>query len=527
MSGVSIDVLVALWVFAWLTVIAQSACPDLLYDVSTLPRPYIMEESVEFGVNYQIEFDITVKGFGLEGEDTNLIHVGESAFEYENKSFDRIISIYLIANNNTGTMRSLLKLSVGSDEYFDNRCTLETEFVLNSKTNVKVRVFEDTLGQGGFYSPAYVNNVLDENCGMSLNNNHLGVPLSYPGPFSLPGDSMPAANALVSDIRVSSFVGATTEDIFDPTYEGDLIYTNCPIAGNYSLYGSSETYFGNAVALSGDILVVGEPGYSNGLGQVHFYRYSYNSDSWNSVLSEQDYEDYGVARNEFYRLGYAVAAAGDWFVYSAVGNVVRDAKIYTQRRFGTEEFIRSESFFYEGSKLDYFGSALAIYPRSDENAWLAVGVMHANPSGKVEVFSFIQYTWSLTWSILYPGSSTGALFGCSLAFVGEYLAVGASDDDLVYVFEYSTYYSRWNLVHELQPSVTVTGDSFGRSLTASGMKLGVASKTKWYSFDFDPLTKTWSEETYHSFGDSQIPAISEMFKVRGTPLSSEVLISQR
>jgi hypothetical protein len=199
----------------------------------------------------------------------------------------------------------------------------------------------------------------------------------------------------------------------------------------------ADAEFGFSVALSGDRLMVGEPGRNttvlgvvrSNAGAVSFFRKRFNRDvppDWPLVSSF----NYTVANQG---VGFSVAIDGDvavagnaspagWFINSGTSHV-GSAFVYTYN--GT-------SWIYAGS-LDasglatgsYFGSAVAV-----ENGVIAVGAFgNGVLTGRVRLFQQQGNTWVSQQTLSHPSGESNNAFGRSLGLSNGRLLVGAYGAD--------------------------------------------------------------------------------------------------
>lgn len=167
--------------------------------------------------------------------------------------------------------------------------------------------------------------------------------------------------------------------------------------------------FGQALALKGDFLIVGEPGRRS----VHVYERHANgsSDSWGlqKTLSEASLEDFGQA----------VAFDGSWLAVGGKGEV-RLFEFAAHR--GIRPYTRTQ---ISGGAAVGFGSALAL-----KDGVLAVGVPHFSGGGfpargRVWVYTIHSGEWKQEKALVATNPVASAHLGSALDIWGEHIYAGA------------------------------------------------------------------------------------------------------
>lgn len=93
-------------------------------------------------------------------------------------------------------------------------------------------------------------------------------------------------------------------------------------------------------------------------------------------------------------------------------------------------------------------------------------------SGAVYVYQKVDSAWSGTQRLTVPSSSGWGLFGASVAFDGETLAIGAPGHDKVYVFKLSD--TGWTQSTVL-PTASRLGSDFGAAVAVEGSRIVVGA----------------------------------------------------
>ena len=238
--------------------------------------------------------------------------------------------------------------------------------------------------------------------------------------------------------------------------------------------------FGEAIAVSGDVAVVGaridnELGASAGAAYV-FMR---SGDRWveDAKLTASD----GVASDSF---GGSVAVTGETVAVGATQDGSRPGAVYV--------FVRSGGVWVEQAKLtasdgepgDTFGISLALTGDT-----LVVGdqVNDGNGqfSGAAYVFSRSGGVWTEDAKLTPSDATAFAFFGRSVALTPDLLAVGASGDvdegfdagieDPGAVYLFARTEAGWAEAAKLTPSDGVALDEFGHSVALAGDSVVVGS----------------------------------------------------
>jgi uncharacterized protein (TIGR03437 family) len=242
--------------------------------------------------------------------------------------------------------------------------------------------------------------------------------------------------------------------------------------------GLPRDNFGNAVALSGDTVLVGAAGVDNERGAA--YVFTFNGTAWTqqAKLSASD----GAAGDKF---GYAVAISGDTLVAGAllddIGANPNQGSAYVFTRAGTVWTQRPKLTAGDGVAGAYFGGSIAF-----NGYTLAVGAFRdtigANTNqGSVYVFAHNGINWTLLQKLVASDGAANDYFGVAVVLSGGTLVVGASGDAIgtstrqgsAYVFTgISTY---WYPQQKLTASDGASDDSFGDSVAFSGDTLVVGA----------------------------------------------------
>ncbi|MGH9937809.1 MAG: FG-GAP repeat protein, partial [Blastocatellia bacterium] len=242
--------------------------------------------------------------------------------------------------------------------------------------------------------------------------------------------------------------------------------------------GAANDYFGGAVALSGDTLVVGASFDDFGLteNQGSVYVFTRNGATW--TQQQKLIAGDGVAEDRF---GNALALGGDTLVVGAyaddVGANANQGSAYVFTRNGATQPVWTQQqklSANDGAVQAAFGYAVAL----DQDT-LVIGApgytIGANASqGSAYVFTRGGAGWILQQKLTADDGAAGDQFGYAAALGGATLTLGAPNNDLgaqanqgsAYVFVRNG--SRWTQQQQLTANDGAAGDQFGCTVALNG-----------------------------------------------------------
>jgi hypothetical protein len=227
-------------------------------------------------------------------------------------------------------------------------------------------------------------------------------------------------------------------------------------------------WFGDAVAVSARTVVVGAPSHDAKAGAA--YLFTHIGQSWRAMqLKGSD----TVAKDDF---GGSVAVAGDTVVVGAFGHAAEAGRAYvfTKRSKGWPQ--AAELSGSDTVAGDAFGDSVAVGGRI-----IAVGAgLAASDAGRVYLFIWKSSGWHQSAEL--AGSDNVAQeddFGDSVAVSGDSVVVGTfaqgSRPGLAYLFTRSA--TGWRQSAELASDAgTTAGDEFGYSVAVSGDTIAVGAR---------------------------------------------------
>jgi uncharacterized membrane protein len=246
--------------------------------------------------------------------------------------------------------------------------------------------------------------------------------------------------------------------------------------------GAANDQFGNAVAVSGDTVVIGDGGRTVGANQFQGAAYVFvrNGGAW-SQQAELTASD-GVTFDAF---GLAVAVSGDTVIVSAWGRNTATGAAYVFVRRGNGWSQQAELTAADGVIFDFFGIAVGL---SGDTAVISAyeKTVGANQiQGAAYVFVRSGSTWSQQAELTASDGAANDAFGNAVAVSGDTAVIGAFGRTVganqvqgaAYVFVRSG--GTWSQQQDLTASDGATGDEYGFSVAVSGdtAVVGAYSKT--------------------------------------------------
>lgn len=230
---------------------------------------------------------------------------------------------------------------------------------------------------------------------------------------------------------------------------------------------ASGDEFGEAVAVSGDILVVGSPDnaqVASRAGAAYFFRVVSNGLTWDEkakVVAPDGATDdtFGKAVT----VAGSIAAIGSPAVGSANGGAVY---VYTTAD-GGDNWALQQTLTSTGATTFQFGHHVALYGNVLMATAATANFGAGGESGGVLVFltSDGGGSWSLTETLTASDGAFQDRFGSDVALFGDYVVVGASRDDSsagsAYVFATSDSGVSWTESSKITASPSASDEEFG------------------------------------------------------------------
>ena len=249
--------------------------------------------------------------------------------------------------------------------------------------------------------------------------------------------------------------------------------------------------FGSSVAIDNDTIVVGAIGsdgkdddgdYAAEMGTV--YTFTRSGDQWQqqAVIQPAD----GLEEDYF---GNAVAIVGERIVVGAsgkdIGSTTDAGKVYSFYRSGTKWYPAQSITAPDPDKNDVFGSSLDL-----DGPRLVVGAPSENKIGAAYIYYRTGSTWTLESKIEPDDTHSGDYFGDSVSINDETVVVGVpfADPDLgagqvtnagaVYIFGKRA--NAWKQDAKLELEDASDFDNFGDSVTTNGKTIIVGATGRDY-----------------------------------------------
>lgn len=300
---------------------------------------------------------------------------------------------------------------------------------------------------------------------------NVGRAIVYSGLFAVDAGGRELPSRLMLSRRTVRLeveaVGARYPITVDPVWTEQTILT--------SLDGATDDHFGDSVAVSGDIAVVGAPdktvGSAVGQGQAYIYVRSGASWSEQASLIASD----GSSNDQF---GYAVSADGDTVVVGApmrsIGASLYQGQAYVYVRSGTTWSEQAKLVGSDGAKFDGFGFSVAVSGGTTVVGALQKKVGTATTQGQAYVYVRSGATWFEQAKLIGSDGARSDRFGFSVAVSGDTAVVGAPSKDVGATagqgqsYVYVRHGASWSEQAKLVGSNGAAVDRFGSSVAVSG-----------------------------------------------------------
>ncbi len=280
--------------------------------------------------------------------------------------------------------------------------------------------------------------------------------------------------------------------------------------------GLEGDYFGNSVAVSGDVAVIGAPFHDDPYytaGSAYVFRYDPGTDTW--------IEEARIVGSDTYwgdRFGWSVAISGDVILVGAPhddlnsSNGEAGAAYLFRYDAGSGTWLEEQKIVaFDRDGGDVFGNSVAI-----SGGVAAIGAPNQDDggvqSGSAYIFRYDSGSglWSEEQQLFAPDPSDWDNLGERVAISNNVAIAGAPGDDdngtdsgSAYLFRFDAGSGTWSHEEMLYASDGEAGDVFGFSVAASNDRVligatgdddnGTAAGAA-YVFAYDSGSGTWSEE---------------------------------
>ena len=266
---------------------------------------------------------------------------------------------------------------------------------------------------------------------------------------------------------------------------------------------SGLAYFGSSVALDGNVAVVGahfEGGAGFWAGAAYVFRH--NGTQW---VEEQKLTGGDTEAFDFF--GAAVAVENDVIVVGAPGDGGETGSAYVFGYNGTtwmeeQKLTLSETSLGFGAPLSLDGNVLLVGEPADDDACPSVFLCR---SGAAHVYRYNGAAWAHEQKLTASDAEEDDTFGASLDVCGDVAIIGARKEDNVRIDQGAAYVFRydgvaWTEEQKLEASDGASLDFFGKAVGICSDRAvvgayrdihsGILSGSV-YQFDFDGTT--WLE----------------------------------
>lgn len=278
-----------------------------------------------------------------------------------------------------------------------------------------------------------------------------------------PGDHFGQSVSICNDYMIVGAYGNSSAYIFKRDGLNWLQQTKL-----FDLHREEKDHFGFSVSMSGENIIVGTKQSRRG---SYAYIYERKGVSWfeQENVTASDHHDSGV-----YYFGPQVSIHGDYAIVGSItdrdqGKNSGSASIF--KNDGSNWTRQVRLIASDSSAGTFFGSSVSI-----NGDYAIVGAVNSynwdQPAeGSVYVFERNGTIWTEQTKLTVGGSIYDS-FGRSIAICGDYVMVGAPDDDgnendsgSIYIFKRNG--ASWIQQDKLTASDGSTGDAFGRTISTN------------------------------------------------------------
>ncbi len=250
--------------------------------------------------------------------------------------------------------------------------------------------------------------------------------------------------------------------------------------------GADEDLFGYAVALKGDIAMVGAYGdddHGNGSGSAYVFVRSTGTWSQQQKLTASDADMYC-------NFGYAVDFDGASAIIGARNSPAGTGTAYVYLPTGSSWTEQAKLKPSVSSWSSWFGAAVAI----DGNRAIVGAPYESTAKGSAHIFKRVGSSWQEQAKLTVAAGQNNDRFGISVALDSDTALVGADGDDYagswsgaVYVYKHNGY--SWAEQAKLKASDAPVGANFGNSVALVGDQAVIGARE-------DPEIAQWAGAAY-------------------------------
>jgi hypothetical protein len=227
--------------------------------------------------------------------------------------------------------------------------------------------------------------------------------------------------------------------------------------------------FGYSVNISGSTIVVGSPGYYDGIGDAYIFTDS--GGTWTQQAELADTDPTGIGGDKF---GYSVVTSGSVTMVGAKGYLGNTGAVYVFTDSGGSWTQTQKLSASDGAVGQMFGWSMTT-----SGTQLVVSAVKAHDdTGAVYVFTDSAGIWTQQAELWAADGFAENYFGDKVAISGKRIVVGAPGHDneqgAVYVFLGSG--ATWKQVDELTAADGGPNDCFGWAIGVSGKTVLVGAE---------------------------------------------------
>lgn len=193
--------------------------------------------------------------------------------------------------------------------------------------------------------------------------------------------------------------------------------------------GANEDYFGNAVDIDGDRVIIGvHRDDFNGVDSGSAYIFVRKNNEW--VQSAMGFPPGGSARGD--RYGISVAISGDTAVVGAYGdddNGSLSGAAHVLRFLNNQWNLYYKLEAFDGAAGDLFGYSVDIHEETIIVGSYSDDSTNGSASGAAYIFTPIDGSWIIQRKLVASDAAEGDLFGYSVAINGDTALIGSRRDD--------------------------------------------------------------------------------------------------
>jgi hypothetical protein len=235
--------------------------------------------------------------------------------------------------------------------------------------------------------------------------------------------------------------------------------------------GAANEEFGRSVSISGNYAIVGVQNGNGGQGSACIFQY--NGSNW--VLMQKITDATGAFGDGF---GGSASISGNYVIVGAPGDDVGanvnqgSASIYQLS--GGTWVLMNKITDATGVANNFFGSSVSISGNYAIAGTPLDDIAANTDQGSVSIYQYNGTNWVLMQKITDATGAANDLFGASVSISGNNAIVGANRDDFVAntdqgsssIYQYNG--TNWVLMQKITDVIGAAGDQFGISVSISG-----------------------------------------------------------